>query len=185
MELFIIIWSVWLLSEILLNIFLRSGKKEKSNNDKGSNRIIWISAVAAISAGVLINMFFRIQISSNVLFSYLGLPLILFGMLVRFYSIISLGKYFTVDFTIRENHRIKKDGIYSFIRHPSYLGLILSFIGLGISMNNWLSTVVITLFITVAVINRIRIEEKMMLDIFGNEYSDYMKKTYCLLPWIY
>ena len=182
---FIIVWSIWFISEILLNIILRSGKNDKKDKDKGTIRIIWISIAIANTLGILFSIFFRIPISNLLIVPYYGLILIVVGMIIRFISIWSLGKFFTVDVTIRENHTIKKDGIYRIIRHPSYSGSILSFIGFGITLNNWMSLIIITVLITYAMLNRIKIEESALIDQFGEDYLIYMKNTCRIIPWIY
>ena len=185
MKFFIIIWSIWFLSEILLNRFFRSGKNIKNDRDKGTIRIIWITLVIAISLGVVIATFLRAPIGTTIIIPYVGLILIVFGIIFRFISIWTLGRLFTVDVTIRDKHTIKRDGVYRFVRHPSYSGSIVSFIGLGISLNNWISVIVISIPVIIAMLNRIKIEEKLLTDQFGDEYLDYMKKTYRLIPWIY
>jgi protein-S-isoprenylcysteine O-methyltransferase Ste14 len=185
MRIFIITWSIWFISEILLNRLFRSGKNDNKNLDKGTMRIIWITIGTANSIGILSAIFIRFQISSNLLIPYLGLFLIASGMIFRFVSILSLGKFFTVDVTIRDDHKIKKDGLYRLIRHPSYTGSILSFIGFGISLNNWISLFIISLPVIFAMLHRIKVEEKLLVARFGKEYIDYMKKTFRLIPWIY
>jgi protein-S-isoprenylcysteine O-methyltransferase Ste14 len=185
MIVFIIIWSIWFISEILLNRFLRSGNYGKNNQDKGSIGIIWITTGIANSLGIIFAIFIKSSISRTAFIPYLGLSLIVFGMIFRFISIITLGKFFTVDVTIRHDHKLKKDGVYRFIRHPSYLGSILSFIGFGLSLNNWLSLLIISIPVTLAMIYRIKIEEKLLIEQFGIEYLDYMKITYRLIPLIY
>jgi len=185
MTIFIIIWSAWFLSEILLNRLFRSSNYGKSNQDKGSIRIIWITIGVANSVGIISALLFRFPISNSSIISYIGLCLILFGMIFRFISIITLGKFFTVDVTIQKNHQLKKDGVYRLIRHPSYLGSILSFIGFGLSLNNWISLFIITVPVTIALIYRIKIEEIILIKQFGSTYTDYMKKTHKLIPWVY
>jgi protein-S-isoprenylcysteine O-methyltransferase Ste14 len=96
-----------------------------------------------------------------------------------------LGRLFTVDVTIRDNHQIKKDGVYRFIRHPSYSGSLLSFIGFGISLNNWLSLISVIALITIALVRRISIEEKVLTNQFGADYLEYKRRTYRMIPWIY
>jgi protein-S-isoprenylcysteine O-methyltransferase Ste14 len=185
MTIFIIIWSIWFLSEILLNRLFHSGKADKKNLDKGTIKIIWITIGIANSLGILSTIFILLPISRNLLIPYMGLILIVSGMIFRFISILSLGRFFTVDITIRNNHKIKKDGVYRLIRHPSYTGSILSFIGFGISLNNWISLLIICLPVIFAMLNRIKIEEKLLVDQFGIEYTNYIKKTFRLVPWIY
>lgn len=185
MTLFIIIWSIWFLSEIFLNRVFRSGKDDRRNQDQNTMRIIWIAIGVANSLGIIMVFLVKLPISNNTIVPYIGLGLIAFGIFLRFFSVITLGKYFTVDITIRVNHKLKKDGIYRFIRHPSYLGSIISFIGFGISLNNVISLLIISLMVIVAMLNRIRIEEKLLQKQFGDEYIDYMKRTYRLIPWVY
>ena len=185
MLIFIIIWSLWFISEILLNRFLRSGNHDKKDQDKGSINIIWITIGIANSVGIIFSIFFHIPISNLLIIPYFGLILIILGMILRFISVWSLGRLFTVDVTIRDHHKIKKDGIYSIIRHPSYSGSLLSFIGFGISLNNWISLIIISILVTIAMLYRIKIEERLLIDQFGFEYLDYTKKTYRLIPWIY
>jgi len=185
MGIFITIWAIWFGSEIFLNRILRSGTNDEKNYDKGSLKIIWIIIGVANSLGILCTILFKIPISNSPGFPYIGLLIILIGMNIRFISVWTLGRFFTVDVTIRDDHKIKSNGIYKFIRHPSYSGSILSFIGFGISLNNWLSLTIIFILILVAMLNRIKIEEKLLIGQFGEDYLNYKKKTYCLVPWIY
>ena len=185
MIIFIITWSFWFISEILLNRLMHSGKTDKKKLDKGSIRIIWITIGLANSLGIIFTVFFKVPISKSLIIPYTGLALIIAGMIIRFVSIWSLGRMFTVDVTILKDHKLKKDGVYSIIRHPSYMGSLLSFIGFGISLNNWISLAIITILITVAMLYRIKIEEKLLISQFGSEYSEYMKRTSRLIPFIY
>ena len=185
MILFIIIWSVWCISEVLLNRLFLSANRKGSTQDKGSLGIIWIAIALAISLGVACPIFIKFPIGSSPIIPYLGLMIILAGMIFRFTAIYTLGKMFTVNVTINDNHKIKKDGLYSILRHPSYSGSILSFIGFGISLNNWISLIIITILIVSAMLYRIKIEEKLLIEHFGSDYLEYAKKTYRLVPWIY
>jgi protein-S-isoprenylcysteine O-methyltransferase Ste14 len=185
MNLSVIIWSVWFLSEILLSRFRRSGSRQRENQDKKTFRIIWASIFLSITAGVLSTIFVNLPISSNKIYPLAGLLIILLGMLFRFISILTLGRLFTVDISIRQGHKIIKGGVYKFIRHPSYAGSIVSFIGFGLSLNNWISIFVVSMPVTAALLYRIKIEEKLLTDQFGVEYTEYMKSTYRLFPWIY
>ena len=185
MYVFIVVWSIWFVSEILLNKLLRAGKSVEQKYDKGSLRLIWMTIGAANTLAILAATFTKIPISHLMWVPMGGLILIVFGMIIRFISIISLGRFFTVDVSIRENHTIKQTGMYKIIRHTSYLGSLLSFIGFGISLNNWISLTVISVLVTCVMLYRIAIEEKALIKQFGHEYEAYMTRTYRLIPWIY
>jgi len=182
---FWIVWFIWFSSEILLNSLLRSDARDRKKQDKGSLRFIWIMIGIANTLGVIVANFVRFPISTSLQLPYVGLIVIIIGMMIRFYAIWTLGRFFTVDVTIRENHIIKQDGLYRIIRHPSYLGSLISFIGFGLSLNNWLSLIIVIVLVTISFIKRITIEEQTLIDQFGSDYLDYKKSTYRLIPWIY
>jgi protein-S-isoprenylcysteine O-methyltransferase Ste14 len=182
---FILTWIIWCASEIFVNVLIRSGSTDKEGQDKGSLKYIWIIIALAITSGVLIANYVDFPISNNQLIPYIGLAMVVVGMILRFISIWTLGRLFTVDVTIRDDHKIKKDGAYKILRHPSYASSLLSFIGFGVSLNNWLSVISVTILVIFALSYRIKVEEKTLVEHFGSDYSDYMKKTYRLIPWIY
>jgi protein-S-isoprenylcysteine O-methyltransferase Ste14 len=182
---FIIIWSVWLISEIIINRLFRADTRNKKDLDRNSVKIIWRIIGTANIMAICFVVFTKIQISRSILLPYLGLVVIIAGMIIRFTAVVSLGKLFTVNVNISENHRIVQHGIYRFIRHPSYLGAIISFAGFGLSLNNWLSLIIILILIPGVMIYRIKIEEKVLVEQFGDEYLQYMKTTYRLVPWLW
>lgn len=97
----------------------------------------------------------------------------------------NLGKYFTVDVTIKKDHQLKTDGFYKYVRHPSYAFSLLTFLGLAIVLNNYISAVIVFVPVFLMFLYRIKIEEKVLTEQFGSDYSDYMKKTKRLIPFIY
>lgn len=182
---FTVIYIIWALSEIFINRFMRSKTGDKKNQDKNSLGFIWITIVISIALSVYISMNCYFPLSTFQAIRYFGLGLILTGVLLRGVAIISLGKYFTADVTIRQGHQLKKDGFYKYLRHPSYTASLISFIGFGISLNNLVSLIIIVAAILFAFIRRINVEEKSLTDHFGQEYIDYKKNTYRLIPFIY
>ena len=185
MHIFNIIYTTWFASEVLLNIIFHPGRNDKKGRDKNSLIFIWIVLFFAIYSGVYISGHFKLLISNHYMIRYMGLVIIVLGMILRFFSIWSLGRFFTVVVTIREGHKLKKDGVYKILRHPSYTGALLSFIGFGISLNNWLSLIITNILMLAVSLYRIKIEEKTLTEHFGKEYLDYKNSIYCILPWIY
>jgi protein-S-isoprenylcysteine O-methyltransferase Ste14 len=182
---FTITYFIWFLSEILLNRLFRSKNTDRKGADKNTLRIIWITIIGSIFIAVFVAVKFSLPLLSNLVIKYVGLGVILFGVTLRLWVISSLGKFFTVDVTIRQNHQLKKDGFYKYLRHPSYFASLLSFIGFGIALNNWIALILLTSAIAVAFIMRIRIEENTLIEQFGIEYIEYKKETYALIPFLY
>ncbi len=182
---FLVVYIIWFLSEILLNRLLRSKSTDKQNADKHSLSLIWITVIVTIAIAVFIAPKVPFYMYTNPAFQYVGIAVILIGVLLRLAAVASLGKYFTVDVTIRRNHRLQTNGLYSIVRHPSYFASLLSFIGFGISLNNWLSLLLIVAAVLVVFMNRIKIEEKVLIEQFGDEYLQYKKRTKRLIPFVY
>jgi protein-S-isoprenylcysteine O-methyltransferase Ste14 len=184
-SIFTIIYIIWALSEIFISQFMRSSANDKKNQDKNSLAFIWITIIIAMTLAIYISINYYLPLSSFQTVRFIGLALILAGIVLRSLIIISLGKYFTADVTIRKGHQLKKDGFYTHLRHPSYSASLLSFIGFGLSLNNWVSLILIVAAILFAFIRRINIEEKTLTEHFGQEYMEYKKKTNRLIPFVY
>jgi protein-S-isoprenylcysteine O-methyltransferase Ste14 len=115
----------------------------------------------------------------------LGIVLIIAGLAVRWTAILTLRKYFTVDVAIINDHKVVMTGLYKHVRHPAYLGSLLSFLGLAISFSNWLAALVMFVPITGAFLYRIKVEEKALDAFLGDAYRQYCSSTKRLIPGIF
>ncbi len=180
-----IIYFTWFLSEVLLNRLLRSKKTDQQNEDKGSLTLIWIVIFVSIFSAVFMAKSISLPIMDSTVIIYIGLSLIIIGIVLRIMIIRTLGQFFTVDVTIKQDHKLKKDGFYTYIRHPSYTASLITVVGFGISLNNYASLVLVTVLISIAFLIRIKVEEKLLTAHFGAEYLEYQKNTKALIPFIY
>lgn len=184
-KLFLVVCIFWIVSEILLQI-LRRSKKESQNKDLGSTKRLNLVIYASITVGIIVayTPFGHVS-GSNYFLQVSGLVLVIFGLVVRWLAILTLRHYFTVNVAIHSDHKIIQIGLYKYIRHPSYLGMLLSFLGLGVSMCNWMSLVILFIPITIVLFDRIQIEERALHEAFGNDFILYCRKTRKLIPWVY
>ena len=183
--LFYISMAAWFLSEFLYKNMLKSGKEDKKDKDKSTLNILWLAIPFSIAAAVTVSNLSTLPITDKSWIFYAGEAFILIGIIFRFIIIISLGKYFTVDVTIKQDHKIKKEGFYKYLRHPSYAFSLLTSLGLGLYLNNWLSLAFAFIPPFLAFAYRIRIEEQALVEQFGEEYLEYRKTTKKLIPFIY
>ena len=181
----IIVSILWVGSEIILARTKRSQSTDL-RFDKFSLRLLWITIALSVNFGVIFS-FQRIGYFGNgsPIFPIAGLIFIVFGLLVRWIAIFSLKRQFTVDVSITKDHRIIRKGIYRFVRHPAYAGSLLSFFGLGLCFANYLSMLIIYFPICSAFLHRIHVEEKVLIDNFGDEYVNYCASTKRLIPGIF
>jgi protein-S-isoprenylcysteine O-methyltransferase Ste14 len=176
---------LWVGSEIILARMKHSQSTDKQF-DKSSLRVLWITISIAVTSGIVLG-FQHIGYFGNGsrIFPIAGLILIVCGLFIRWVAIISLKRQFTVDVSITKDHHIIRKGIYRFVRHPAYSGSLLSFFGLGLCFANYLTMLIIFLPICSAFLYRIRIEEKVLIDNFGDEYINYCASTKRLIPGIF
>lgn len=182
---FVFTYLFWLLSEILLNRLLHSDSGDHHGSDRNSLKWIWISILFSICLAVFFAMKVKWPIHSSPFIPYWGIALIWIGIVFRMLVIYSLGRFFTVDVTIRKDHQLKMNGFYRYIRHPSYSASLVSFCGFGIVHNNWLSFFIVVIPVLISFLYRIKVEEKLLIQQFGSAYLDYQKETYALVPFVY
>ncbi|WP_417428027.1 methyltransferase family protein [Halpernia sp.] len=180
-----IIMLIWALSEIFLLLKMRSGKNDEKGKDKKSLSYLWIVIGFSIFFGIFISKANSFPFYSNPVFQIIGLAFLMLGVIFRLVVVYNLGKYFTVDVTIVKDHKLITDGFYKYIRHPSYTFSLLTFVGLALILNNWISAIILIFPVFLMFFYRMNIEEKVLKDQFGKEYEDYMKRTKRLIPFIY
>jgi protein-S-isoprenylcysteine O-methyltransferase Ste14 len=181
----VVTYFTWFFSEVLISLYRRSEKTEEQSKDKGSLALIWTVIITANFVGYFISMWIPAPIAENQYIRYIGLAVIIIGVILRLTIIGSLGKFFTVNVTIREDHKLKTDGFYKYLRHPSYSASLLSFAGYGISLNNWISLAIIFCSVLTAFLIRIRIEERVLAAHFGTSYAEYTARTKRLIPFVF
>jgi protein-S-isoprenylcysteine O-methyltransferase Ste14 len=183
--LFILISIVWMASEIILGRMKHSGTSD-SAPDKHSLRILWITITICVNLGIIIG-FSHIGVihTGGASITITGLVFIVLGLIIRWTAIFTLKKYFTVDVNIADDHRLVTHGMYRVVRHPAYTGSVLSFLGLAMVFSSWVTVTVIFIPITLAFLYRIHVEEKVLVEHFGNDYREYCASTKKLIPWVY
>ncbi len=176
--------ATYFLSESALSWRRRAARH--LSGDKGSLPVIWLTGFVSISLAYAATGAFHLA-DLPVLISTPAIGLTVFGagLLLRWYAIVHLGRFFTVNVAIAEDHRLIDTGPYRWARHPSYTGWLVAITGLGLCLGNWLSLAIL-LAATFSVISwRISIEEAVLRTAFGEAYVAYARKTRRLVPWIY
>jgi len=115
---------------------------------------------------------------------YLGIFLMFLGVLVRQWAIAVLGRFFSLTVRVAEDHRVVVKGPYRLVRHPSYTGVLITFIGLALAVQSWGALLVLLGVFSLSFGYRMRVEEKALLSELGEDYANYMKRTKRLIPYL-
>jgi protein-S-isoprenylcysteine O-methyltransferase Ste14 len=186
--LFRILDLAWIFSEIAILVLMRtrSGNPSADVQDRGSLRILWFVILAAITLGSYYGETHTHTIDHGAPWVRVtALTLLALGLAIRWTAIITLGRSFSANVAIHATQTVHKTGLFRFVRHPSYSGLILIFAAVGLHTRNWLGLAIIFIPTSVALFYRIHVEESALRRAFGHEYDDYSKSTKCLIPGIY
>jgi protein-S-isoprenylcysteine O-methyltransferase len=176
------IGAIFGISEFALSLFLRA---KSGVQDKRSLRLIWLVVLGSIFFAITVSKTVQQFALSNKSLYSVGVTLFFIGLILRWYSIIYLGRFFTVNVAIAADHKLIDSGPYRYIRHPSYTGALLAFIGFALCMSNWLSLVIILIPISAVFIYRIHVEEAALTAGLGESYTVYCKRTKRLIPKLY
>jgi protein-S-isoprenylcysteine O-methyltransferase Ste14 len=177
---------IYLISEVLLTLTRRSRSKTGTKQDRSTLGMLWLVIAISIIAGVFVAQHSRATALTNTrAVAVAAVTVLVAGLILRWWAIITLGRFFTVDVTIEKDHQLVERGPFRFVRHPSYTGVLLAFVGFALSLQNWVSLLVILVPIGVAFIHRMNVEEQALLHGLGPRYADYMKCTKRLVPFVY
>src|SRR4051812_15810065 len=176
-----LVWElglIYLVSEILLTLTRRSRSKTGRKQDRSTLGIIWLVIAVSVTAGVFVARNFPAgTLPHERMFASVGVVLFAAGLMLRWCAIIILGRFFTVDVTIEKDHELVERGPFRVVRHPSYTGVLLAFVGLALSLRNWAALFVVLMPIGAAFIHRMNVEEDALVRALGPRYAEYMRRT--------
>jgi protein-S-isoprenylcysteine O-methyltransferase Ste14 len=115
---------------------------------------------------------------------WIGVLLFTAGGILRLWPVFVLGNRFSGLVAIQEGHELVTTGIYSTIRNPSYLGLLLGTLGWSLAFRSWVGVILTALMIP-PLGARMASEERLLRSQFGNQYDAYRARTWRLIPLVY
>jgi protein-S-isoprenylcysteine O-methyltransferase Ste14 len=115
---------------------------------------------------------------------YIGIALMIIGIILRLWAIVVLGRFFTLKVKVQSDHRIVEVGPYRLLRHPSYSGLLLVLLGIALALQTWVGLVINILVFALVFGYRIYVEEKALRGALGERYIAYSKRTKRLIPYV-
>ena len=113
----------------------------------------------------------------------IGLILSILGAIIACWARYTLGKNWSLSVQKKENHELIQNGMYKIVRHPIYTGLLLLFIGNTIIVGDYRGIIAV-LIVFVSFWFKLKKEEKLLTENFGNQYVEYKKRTKAIIPFL-
>jgi protein-S-isoprenylcysteine O-methyltransferase len=177
------LWLVVFVS-VLANVFQPSYQPLESSRtpeDRGTGRqILWTVYLTQILAVTELVHRRRVSLPLNWV-TIVTAIIIASGLILRIWAVVSLGRWFTWNVTVHPGQVLVTDGPYRVIRHPSYTGAWLMFVGSCVLLRSYVAALVASISLLLAILRRIRHEESLMLATFP-EYEAYKETTGSLVP---
>jgi protein-S-isoprenylcysteine O-methyltransferase Ste14 len=174
---------VWLGLELRQALRIRH---EARSVDRGSSVVVRLAAVASFVAAIGIAHAVPQATAGRNLMAGIGLGILWCGLALRAWCFHTLGRYFTLTVQTSDDQPVITAGPYRVLRHPSYTGLLLAFIGVGLAVTgNWLSALVLAPVVGLGLGYRIRVEERALLSDLGADYRAYAATHKRLVPFVW
>ena len=184
-SIFFVVYAVWLLSELVIGGIIPRSRRHGTPiryEDRSSRLLISLSMFLSLMIAFLFAASGIASLPSGAF--YLGIGLMIAGILLRQWSIAVLGRYFSRTVGVQEGQAVVDRGPYRLVRHPAYTGSLLTMVGLGFVLQSWGAVLVLIAFFGVAFGYRIHVEEAVLTSKLGDEYVAYAKKTKRLIPYV-
>ena len=113
---------------------------------------------------------------------WVGVALILASVALRTVCVAQLGGCYSVNLSVRPGQPLVTTGLYRLVRHPGYLAIMIGFVGLGLSFAHWLATPLCLILPPAVLAWRMRLEERLLEQAYGEEYRSWARRTRRLIP---
>lgn len=105
------------------------------------------------------------------------------GLLFTVWARVHLGRNWSGTVTIKQAHELITTGPYAMVRHPIYTGLLVAFAGSAFARGEWRGLLAVAI-VWAALWRKLRLEERWMVERFGEQYMAYSRRAAALVPFL-
>jgi protein-S-isoprenylcysteine O-methyltransferase Ste14 len=162
----------------------QAGGKQK---DRGTYWLISTAWYGTVFASILDGLYFHWTPQDLAIreLCWLGIPLIVIGILARILARQALGRQYSVWVKTSDSHQLVTQGIYGKLRHPAYFGTLNLLIGIPLGLWSLLGLGIALIVGIPTVLYRIKIEEEALHERFGDAYQEYAEDTWGIIPYLW
>lgn len=179
------LWLAWLLYWLIAAVGTKPSVRRESSWSRAARAVPLYAAAALLfirsepSGGFLFERF----VPSSAPIARLGLALVCGGLALGVWARLYLGRNWSGNVTVKQDHELVRGGPYARIRHPIYTGLLLALFGSALALGQWRGLLAVALAFG-AFWYKLRLEERWMRETFGEVYACYQRQSWALIPWL-
>ncbi|RAP56341.1 isoprenylcysteine carboxylmethyltransferase family protein [Oleiagrimonas sp. MCCC 1A03011] len=182
---FILSWIAWLLIWLLLWAWSKRTRRHESSGSWSLHMLPLMIAAVLLSAHHLVGHVLEgAVVPYRHLFYTVGLALTWAGLAFAVWARLYIGRNWSASVQVKVGHELVRSGPYRFVRHPIYTGLLFAFLGSALAMDQWRGVVAVVIVLA-GFVYKLRLEERWMIETFGDDYRDYRRRTYALVPFVF
>lgn len=156
--------------------------RARTAHDRGTAaQILW--TVYGVQAATVVELVVRRPALTMDTAAWTALAVMVLGLGVRTWAVATLGRWFTWHVDVRPGQRVVEAGPYRFVRHPGYLGALLTYVAVCLLFHSWIAAALALVALPAAFLRRIRYEEALLRRSLPG-YEAYAGRTAALLPFI-
>jgi protein-S-isoprenylcysteine O-methyltransferase Ste14 len=179
------LWLIWLVYWGIAAFAAKPVRRRESVGSRISHIVPLLLGIVLLSTPwfdntILAARFLPVSITGF----WAGAALVAIGLLFAVTARVYLGGNWSGTVTLKQDHTLTRGGPYRFVRHPIYTGLLLAVLGNAIAMGQWRGLLALALFL-VAFLHKVSVEERFLLEQFGDDYVHYRQEVAALLPLLF
>lgn len=176
------LWLVWCVVWLIAARGVKSDRRQESPASRVAHLLPLVVAALLLWLPTLPGGFLCGPLWSATLATYFtGVAIVALGLSFSIWARLHLGRNWSGTVTLKENHELIRSGPYSLVRHPIYTGLLLGFVGSAVSRDEWRGVLAVVI-VFLALWRKFRLEERWMVETFGDAYRRYRNEVPALIP---
>jgi protein-S-isoprenylcysteine O-methyltransferase Ste14 len=179
-----IIWLVWLGYWFAAARDVKATARHESFASRMAHIVPLIIAVALFWLNHLpLPLLYARFLPATALGFWIGTAIVVAGLAFAIWARVFLGRNWSGTVTLKEQHELIRGGPYRWVRHPIYTGLLFAFLGSAIALGQYRGLLAV-LIVFVALWRKLRMEERWLTEIFGDQYVRYRREVAALVPFL-
>ncbi|MGA7295933.1 MAG: isoprenylcysteine carboxylmethyltransferase family protein [Rhodanobacteraceae bacterium] len=183
MNSFKLAWIIWLLIWVAISFWSKRTRRHEPLLSRAMHMLPLIIAAYLLAMPNAAGLLGEPVMPRLVWFHSAGLVLTWGGLAFSVWARLYLGSNWSASVQVKQDHELVRSGPYRYVRHPIYTGMLTGFLGCALALDQWRGLLALAIVLA-GFIYKLRLEERWMLETFGEAYADYRRHSHALIPFV-